>query len=251
MANRSSPYAFDLQVMEEWRSRIRTRMGYPSVDLHLTEGALDSAIRVSLQLWDRHKPVAKWKDFVTQASVTTIIDFGIATPNGKSDGVPINRVVAVRHKTLRSLVGAQAAPLPFGELYWDARGPRSYFELRYQEQLQTYFTGTQFDWRYNEDEQKLYIYSPRQPHQVMALVTRRVMLEDIQQGDEHLFERYAVAHARQLQGQVQNQLGPIPVSGGSVTPNYDYQLQQAEKDIQHVEETLRSMPSTAPMPRWM
>lgn len=215
--------------------------------MELTERDLDYAIHRGLQLWDKHKPFRARLAFDTQAAVTTIIDLS----EQEQAGVIITRVGRVQFKSKRTLLGQQAAPLPVGELYWDARGPRIYFQLRISEVIHEHFTGTGPDWYWEPEERKLYIYSPRQPFAVLAEVTRRRHISEISPGDEHEFEQYIVAVAQLQLAKAKGQLGAIPHPSGEVNPNSQFLGDDAKEKMREVEERLSKRPNSVPVPRWI
>ncbi len=234
-----------------WRRRILDSLADEGVDVELGERQLDNSLRKALQLYSKYQPNFKWFNLGAVGPTNTqTFSSGTGTSIPEVGQAGVVDVVFQDIPPLTRALSPLAYPVS-STLLVNMEGPRRYAELRVSQREKEMFTGQNPDWYWEPEEQKLYIYSPARPIQVMALVLITKKLEDIKEYHEADFEKAAVAHAKYLLARILGKFGSIPGPQGDITTDADALRSEAREDLESVESTLARSLRSVPPPRFI
>lgn len=235
----------------EWRRRILDSLADEGVDVELSERQLDAALRKALQLYAKYQPNFKWYNLGQVGPTDTqIFDSGTGSQIPDVGQAGVVDVVFQDIPPLTRALSPLAYPVSATFLV-NMEGPRRYAELRVSQREKEMFTGQDPDWYWEKEEEKLYIYSPARPVQVMALVLITKTLEDIKDYNEADFEKAAVAHAKYLLARILGKFGSIPGPQGEITTDAESLRTEAREELEAVEGTLARSLRSVPPPRFI
>jgi hypothetical protein len=233
---------------EEWRAHILDDLGNDGLDIELTERQLDTALRRSIQLFNRYKPHVRWLNLGEVTGVGTTYFELTETDVGEIGVLDVEFADRTPYGPIVPLVGSTLT------LRWGRRGPRIFFQRTVDQRRMERFTGTQPSWWWDSEENILYVTAPDRQVKVMALFTlsRHPWGEDIRFDEEHQFEDLAVAYAKILVADILQQAGDtIPGPQGEIGSNADQWRTEGNETIERIRTELANSVRGVPPPHWV
>jgi len=234
------------QARDTWRQNLLDDLGSDGIDIELTARQLDTALRRTVQMWNRWKPYLKWLSLGDVGAAGTVM-FTLT-----EDQVGVAGVLRVEFADQDYVSGVAYSTIAQRVIMWGRRGPRVFFEMQVSERRMERFTGTQPDWWWDDDDRILYLYVPSRPVRVMALFARPRTLDDIRYDEEYQFEEAALAHAKIIAANILEQAGDtVPGPQGEIGSNAQTWRTEGQDKLREIEEELKNSLLAVAPPQWV
>lgn len=218
------------KTLAEWRRNVLQSLGGPEWNVELPEDRIDHALYQTLILYNKYKPVWKWRP-LGQVYGDARFDF-----SHEDVGV---RVVDVRFKPADT---RYTKPFYLSTYYGfrNLRQPRKIYALQVADDRYNSMLGIQPQWKYNDEARTLFIHiqTPLNHYQVSALLLFPLKLDEIPFHQEHDFLLGAVGHAKKLAARIMRKYGAIPAAQGSVTLDASTMDKEGDDAIAELKKTL-------------
>lgn len=212
---------------------VREELGYPIVNVELTDGHIQHAVTEALMLFNRYLGEAQMAVYYSRIG-STVIDL----PSG-TRGVcevkaffPENERIYGQMNVFEILYRMVYPQLPIGEWYM----LRSFYEM-YQR-----IRGSEPDWIYSGSEKKLYVDTHSGPYEVYVVFIADAELDSFNsafQDHQRLFLNIVLAYAKQVLAKIRGKFGgSIPVPGGSLVTDAEILRSEAAETLLKAEEDL-------------
>jgi hypothetical protein len=223
-------------------------------ELHVTQ--LDAAIKRTLELWNRYRPVKQAFPFLVPSAETVVISFFATAERNCEWQVPttlIRNVIDVEFVDAdRRILGPRAGFLEGYYLRWGAQGPRLFFELHTAQRTYERLTGSRPGWHWNNNERKLYLFTAAREVKCMVTATRDRFLHEIGYDQVEMFLKAATARAKYYLARTLGALGDsIPGAGSPITTDAGTLRTEGQQEWKEVEEQLQRALTSVPPPKYI
>ncbi len=214
------------KTLAEWRNRIVQSLGGVEWNVELTVDRIDHAIWQTLILFNKSKPVWRWRP-LGQVSGDAQFDL-----SDEEVGV---RVVDVKNKRT-DIRYTKPFYLATQYGFHNLRQPRKLYQMQVADDRYNSMLGLQLVWKWDEPTRTLFINSesPLSYQLVTALLLVPLKVEAIRFDQEYDFLEGAVGHAKKIAARILRKYGDIPASQGSVKLDAQQLQAEGEKAVENL-----------------
>lgn len=221
--------------LEDIRTVVRTRLGYPGVNVELDNTAIDQAVTDSLALFNNY--LCNPEPRVVKNRQGSVVIPLIAGDNG---------VLAVKTfypDDLRAYYNMSVFELMYRMVFPNFPVSDWYLLKSFYKMYQR-VRGVDPDWWYDEGARVLYVDCNGGPFDIFYLVSTDLTLETIDTVKSTYiqdFKNYVLANCKLVLAKVRGNFGgTIPVPGGSLSTDSAQLEAEAEKDMEKIEMKLNT-----------
>lgn len=230
------------------RQKTRDHLGAEAIDVELTDEQIDNCIRRALQLYNKYIPLVRHRSVDISGQENFVVDFST------EEWSHVRKVITVNFKDRTDLRPDLHGSIAVESDYAYGRGVRpGRFVKEYTQgvQRQRYFTGTQSDWYWDEDNRKLLISCPSQRSFANIQYTQTRDLTHITPDKEYDFERLVIAYCKQIIARVIGRFGEIPGPNGAIPNDSDALKSEASETIEEITNSLKGNMTSSPPPGYI
>lgn len=214
----------------EWRDRIIKSLGGSQWNVELDTPTLDHAIWQTLILFNKYYPVTYWHPLGTVTDQQTIDMSDVVEKGTKVLTVKFQRDGTTYYRTHH---------IPYVDDYRGIRKPRRLFQILAAQERYDFMLGVQPSWRWDEDNQVLYIGgSSFVGIKAKALLCRSRKVEEIPYNLEYDFLNGTVGHAKMLLARILRKYGSIPAAQGGITLDAGDLQREGKEAVEALEKRL-------------
>lgn len=225
-----SPSDFTEEYLEEY---VRTKLGYPVIQVELDDAHIEMAIRDSIELFQKYRPLQ-----YIQGQLMAKGTYLISPPEDSMGVLDIDYSV---QNQLDSM--SVEAALLYDPFYFISSGAIGGVDIqlydmtrRWMELVGRVFSA-EFDWESTDDG--LFMYIPQTAKVKIVWAMPYDGLSDIRREYQTLFQDLVVAKSRQILGDIRNKYGGIPGAGTVVQLDGATQKQQGMQEEQTITDELK------------